>query len=87
MHRRYHFRYDKRILFDTDIGGFKCLLTAENANEIDEFFEVILEITEDKRKRNPDSEKTIQELISLLGKKDGETEELISAVNKIHHIL
>ena len=78
----------KEYCFDTDIGGFKCLLTAENAKEIDEFIDVILEMTEAKRKRVPKTEEEIQVVVSLLKKaKDGETNELISAINDIHHIL
>ena len=78
----------REYCFETDIGGFECVLTAENANEIDEFIGVILEITNNKRKSSSESENTVQKVISLLEKaKDGETDELISAVNEIHHIL
>ena len=78
----------KEYSFDTDIGGFECLLTAENANEIDEFIDVVLEITEEKRGRDLRTEETIQEVVSLLKKaKDGETREIISAINAVHHIL
>ena len=78
----------KEYCFDTDIGGFKCLLTAETKEEINSFIEAILEMTEEKRKRDAKFEESIQKLVSLLEKaKDGETSELVSNINQIHHIL
>lgn len=78
----------KEYCFDTDIGGFECLLTAENASEIDDLIDVVLEITEAKRKCDPKSEETVQKVLSLLEKvKTGETNELVAAINEIHHIL
>ena len=78
----------KEYCFDTDIGGFECLFTAENIDEIDELIDIIQEMTSEKRKHDPRTEETVQKLISLLEKAKNEvSEELVEAINEIHHVL
>ena len=78
----------KEYHFDTDIGGFVCLATAENSSEIDDLIKVVLQLTSAKRNSDTTAEETVQRLVSLLKQaKNGETNEIVSNINDIHHIL
>lgn len=78
----------KEYNFDTDIGGFECLGSVENSDEIETFINMILELTESKRSRDMRTEEVVQKAIELIKEtKNGETNELVSEINSIHHIL
>lgn len=78
----------KEYNFNTDIGGFECLGTIENSDEIETFVNLILELTKNKRAHDLHTEETVQIIITLIKQiKDGETKELVSQINAIHHVL
>ena len=78
----------KNYHFDTDIGGFDCIGTVEKAEEIDLLVGIILDLTKEKRNRDERTEETVQKVVSLIQQfVNGETPELTSAINAIHHIL
>ena len=78
----------KNYNFTTDIGGFACLASAESSDEIEALIEAILKLTEKRRMTNVRTEETVQKVIKLLVEaKNGETAEIVDAINDVHHIL
>ena len=78
----------KGFEFSSDLGGFKCLVCAETAEEKDDLCDTILYLSEKKRAQYDFMEKKMQELVGFIQQsKDGETKELCDQINSIHHVL
>lgn len=74
--------------FETDYGGFSCLIAAKTSEEIDELITTIMEITAARRSVNKYVANDVEKVVGLLEQaKSGETSELIDAINSIHHVL
>ena len=74
--------------FTTDLGGFSCLASATNCEELDHLCQVVLDLTESRRKVNAAVETNVSAVLSLIEQaKSGETPELTQRINEIHHIL
>lgn len=78
----------KDFEFETDLGGFSCLASATNPEEIDDLCQFLLDLTENRRKVNSNIEKNVLEVLKLIKlAKEGESQSLIDSINAIHHIL
>ena len=64
------------------------MASAKTSEELDELVEVVLQLTEKRRMVNARTEETVQKVIELLNEaKNGETAEIVDAINDVHHIL
>ncbi len=74
--------------FETDYGGFSCLKAAKTSEEIDDLIAAILNITEQRRAVNKYCADNVEKTVKLLEQaKQGETQELVDAINGVHHVM